>query len=138
MKRFALLGALAGLLILTAVVAMEGIADVAHILEQAGWPLLWLVPIHLIALWFDAYGWRVLLAPADPEKRAGTGFLLWWRRCAKRDPAAAHGRHRRRTRRHPPRVAARARQYGGLGKHRHRGDGDDVLALPVRAGRCCC
>jgi putative membrane protein len=70
-------GALAGLLILTAVVAMEGIADVAHILEQAGWPLLWLVPIHLIALWFDAYGWRVLLAPADPEKHAGTGFLLW-------------------------------------------------------------
>ncbi|ABF10282.1 putative membrane protein [Cupriavidus metallidurans] len=77
MKRFALLGALAGLLILTVVVATEGIAEVAHILEQAGWPLLWLVPIHLIALWFDAYGWRVLLAPADPEKRAGTGFLLW-------------------------------------------------------------
>src|SRR5215472_10389861 len=77
MKRFALLGALAGLLILTVVVAMEGISDVAHILVQAGWPLLWLVPIHLVALWFDAYGWRVLLAPADPEKRAGTTFLLW-------------------------------------------------------------
>jgi len=77
MKRFALLGVLAGLLILTVVVAMEGIAEVAHILVQAGWPLLWLVPIHLVALWFDAYGWRVLLAPADPEKRAGTTFLLW-------------------------------------------------------------
>jgi hypothetical protein len=56
------------LLILTAVVAMEGIADVAHILEQAGWPLLWLVPIHLIALWFDAYGWRAL-APRSRETR---------------------------------------------------------------------
>lgn len=77
MKRVALLGALAGLLILTVVVAMEGITEVGRILEHAGWPLLWLVPIHLAALWFDAYGWRVLLAPSDPDKHAGTGFLLW-------------------------------------------------------------
>lgn len=77
LKRFALAGVLAGLLILTIVVARTGLADVGAMLGRAGWPLLWLVPIHLAALWLDARGWRTLLAPADPTARAGTHFLLW-------------------------------------------------------------
>lgn len=76
-KRFALPGALAGLLILTALVAREGLAEVFDILRHAGWPLLWLLPIHVASLWLDARGWRTLLAPADPGTRAGTIFLLW-------------------------------------------------------------
>lgn len=77
LKRLALAGALAGLLILTAVVTQSGLAEVGDILRRAGWPLLWLVPIHLAALWLDARGWRTLLAPADPAARADTSFLLW-------------------------------------------------------------
>ncbi|PLP97707.1 lysylphosphatidylglycerol synthase domain-containing protein [Cupriavidus pauculus] len=77
MKRVALPGALAGLLILAAVVSRADFSEVGDMLVRAGWPLLWLVPIHLAALWLDARGWRVLLAPADPAARAGTNFLLW-------------------------------------------------------------
>nr|WP_315591668.1 lysylphosphatidylglycerol synthase domain-containing protein [uncultured Cupriavidus sp.] len=77
MKRLGLLGALLGLLLLTIVVAMEGFVEVGQILERAGWPLLWLAPIHLAALWLDARGWRTLLAPSDPTGKAGTGYLLW-------------------------------------------------------------
>lgn len=76
-KRFALPGALAGLLILTVVVARQALGQVFDILAHAGWPLIWLAPIHAVALWLDARGWRTLLAPADPGARAGTNFLLW-------------------------------------------------------------
>ncbi|WP_341249293.1 lysylphosphatidylglycerol synthase domain-containing protein [Cupriavidus pauculus] len=76
-KRFALPGALVGLLILTVVVARQALTQVFDILAHAGWPLIWLAPIHAAALWLDARGWRTLLAPADPDARADTNFLLW-------------------------------------------------------------
>ncbi|AOZ09899.1 lysylphosphatidylglycerol synthase domain-containing protein [Cupriavidus malaysiensis] len=77
MKRIAYLTGLFGLLGLTALVAHQGVGDVAHILAQGGWLLLLLVPFHAVPLLLDAQGWRVLLAPADPGRRAGLGFL-WW------------------------------------------------------------
>lgn len=71
---------LAGLLGLIAVLALVLHQDVGAILaavQHAGWALLWLLPFHLVPLWLDVLGWRVLLAPRDPEGRAGVAVLLW-------------------------------------------------------------
>lgn len=77
MKRLVLIGGIAGLLLLTALIVYEGLPEVAGALDRAGWPLLLLVPLHLVPLAFDTQAWRVLLAPADRERRAGMLFLLW-------------------------------------------------------------
>ncbi|CAG2158049.1 HpnL family protein [Cupriavidus numazuensis] len=77
MKRIAYLTGLLGLLALTALVVHEGISDIATVMAQGGWLLLLLVPLHALPLLLDAQGWRVLLTSADPEEKAGLGFL-WW------------------------------------------------------------
>ncbi len=77
MKRLALIGGVAGLLLLTALIVYEGLPAIASALGRAGWPLLLLVPLHVIPLAFDTLAWRVLLAPVDRERRAGMLFLLW-------------------------------------------------------------
>lgn len=77
MKRIAYLTGLIGLLALTALVIHQGAADIAAIMAQGGWLLLLLVPLHALPLLLDAQGWRVLLTSADPEEKAGLGFL-WW------------------------------------------------------------
>lgn len=61
-----------GIGILIALVVREGAADVAHVIGQAGFALLWLVPFHALPLLLDAYAWRVLL-----RGRAPLAFL-WW------------------------------------------------------------
>jgi putative membrane protein len=76
MKRLAWLSGLAGLLALTALVAHQGVADVAGILAQGGWALLLLVPLHAVPLLLDAQGWRTLLL-AGHARRASLLFL-WW------------------------------------------------------------
>jgi putative membrane protein len=50
----------------------EGVRDVMQPLSEAGAALLWLVPLHLVPLVFDAQGWRVLLGG-----RASLPFLTW-------------------------------------------------------------
>ncbi|QYY28078.1 MULTISPECIES: HpnL family protein [Cupriavidus] len=77
MKRIAYLTGLLGLLALTALVVHEGISDIATVMAQGGWLLLLLVPLHALPLLLDAQGWRVLLTSADPDEKAGLGFL-WW------------------------------------------------------------
>jgi putative membrane protein len=77
MKRWLYLSGLLGLLVLTALVVHEGAADIANLVAQAGWALLWLVPLHALPLALDAQGWRVLLRAAAPREPAGLGFLLW-------------------------------------------------------------
>lgn len=77
MKRLIYLFGLLGLLSLTLLVSHEGASDVARIVAEGGWLLLLLVPFHGLPLLLDAQGWRVLLTSADPEERAGLGFL-WW------------------------------------------------------------
>lgn len=77
MKRLAYLFALAGLLMLTALVIHQGAADVAKVLAQAGWPLLLLLPLHALPLLLDAQGWRTLLHAALPGERIPLRFL-WW------------------------------------------------------------
>jgi putative membrane protein len=77
MKRIAYLTGLIGLLALTALVIHQGARDIAAIMAQGGWLLLLLVPLHALPLLLDAQGWRVLLTSADPDEKAGLGFL-WW------------------------------------------------------------
>ena len=77
MKIASAIAGLIGLGILTALVVHHGLGEVLHLLSQAGWALLWLVPFHALPLLLDAQGWRVLLAPRDPEGRADLPFLFW-------------------------------------------------------------
>lgn len=77
MKTATYVAGLLGLLVLTAMVVHQGLGEVWGILSSAGWGLLWLVPFHALPLLLDAQGWRVLLAPSDPEGRADLPFLLW-------------------------------------------------------------
>ena len=62
---------LAGLALLIALLAREGTAILTPI-EQAGWVLLWLVPLHALPLLLDSRGWQALI----PE-RVPPGRLLW-------------------------------------------------------------
>jgi putative membrane protein len=77
LKRLTYLTGLAGLLLLIGLVVHAGLPDILRAFARAGWPLLLLVPAHLIPLALDAQGWRVLLRPIDPERRATLPFLLW-------------------------------------------------------------
>lgn len=58
-------------------VARQGWSNVFALLGVAGWTLFWIVPLHLIPLSLDAMSWRLLVAPRDPQARAGFGCLLW-------------------------------------------------------------
>jgi putative membrane protein len=77
MRRAAILAGVAGLLLLTALVVYEGLPGILDALNHAGWPLLLLVPAHVVPLLFDTQAWRALLAPINPGNRAGLLFLLW-------------------------------------------------------------
>jgi putative membrane protein len=61
-----------GIAILVALAVHEGIGDAAHVIAQAGFALLWLVPLHAVPLLLDAHAWRLLL-----DRRASLPFL-WW------------------------------------------------------------
>jgi len=77
MKHLAYIFALAGLLVLIALIVHQGVEDVARVLGQAGWPLLLLLPLHTLPLLLDAQGWRTLLRAALPNERPPLPFL-WW------------------------------------------------------------
>ncbi|WP_266181867.1 flippase-like domain-containing protein [Dyella humicola] len=71
---------LAGLLGLTAAVVLVVHQDwgaIRNAFDHAGWALLWLLPFHAVPLLVDVMGWRALLAPRDPQRRAGVPFLFW-------------------------------------------------------------
>jgi len=65
-----------GLVAVVVLLVHAGIGTVLDALAVAGWPLLWLVPLHALPLALDASSWRLLLAPRDPQRCAGFGFLL--------------------------------------------------------------
>lgn len=77
MNRLTWLGATVGLALLVALVAWRGWNAIAAALAGAGWALLSLAPLRLATLALDALAWRVLLARADPARRARLPFLLW-------------------------------------------------------------
>lgn len=58
-------------------VTRQGWSNVFGLLGVAGWALLWIVPLHFLPLSLDAASWRLLVAPRDPQARAGLGCLLW-------------------------------------------------------------
>lgn len=61
-----------GISILIALVVRNGAGDVLHVIGQAGFALLWLVPFHALPLLLDAYAWRILLGARAPLA------FLWW------------------------------------------------------------
>jgi putative membrane protein len=80
MSRLAIGGALAGLLLLSALVAWQGWHAVLGAVGHAGWALLLLVPLRLLTLALDVRAWQILLEPPPgaPVARApGFLFLLW-------------------------------------------------------------
>jgi len=76
-KRLSYLAGFLGLLILIGLIVHQGLPGLLQALARAGWPLLLLLPAHLVPLALDAQGWKVLLAPIDALRRATLPFLLW-------------------------------------------------------------
>lgn len=72
MSRLAIAGALAGLLLLSALVAWQGWHEVLRAVGQAGWALLLLAPLRLFTLALDVRAWQILLKPAPTFP-----FLFW-------------------------------------------------------------
>ena len=67
-----------GLLIIIALVIHGGARDIALLLANAGWALLWLVPLHLLPLQLDALGWRELLRTAGAPAASHRPVRLLW------------------------------------------------------------
>ena len=61
-----------GIGILIVLLLRDGVSDVASVIGQAGFALLWLVPFHALPLLLDARAWQLLL-----DERAPLPFL-WW------------------------------------------------------------
>lgn len=61
MKYLARIALTLGLVVMVVLVIREGAESIAGLLEQAGWLLLLLVPLHIVPLLLDVMGWRVLI-----------------------------------------------------------------------------
>lgn len=77
MKLAAYLGGLLGIALFTALVLHSDVPGLFQTALRGGWPLLWLIPYRTVYFLLYAAGWRILLRPFDPERRAGMGYLLW-------------------------------------------------------------
>ncbi len=75
MRLITILITLVGVSVSTAIIFHEGARQVVWILSLAGWPILLLAPIHVVAIVLDAEGWRRLLS--GHENRPGLAFLTW-------------------------------------------------------------
>jgi putative membrane protein len=77
LKLAAYVSGLLGVSLLTVLVVRSDFAMMWRTLRSAGLDLLWLAPYRLSYFLLFALGWRSLLRPYDPQRRAGLGFLLW-------------------------------------------------------------
>lgn len=77
LKLAAYVSGLLGISLLTVLVVRSDFAAMWRTLRSAGLDLLWLVPYRVVFFLLFALGWRSLLRPYDPQRRAGLGFLLW-------------------------------------------------------------
>jgi putative membrane protein len=71
-KLAARIALIAGLGAMIALIVHEGAFGIVKLFSQAGWALLWLVPLHALPLLLDAVGWRALISA---RVRLWT---LWW------------------------------------------------------------
>ncbi len=76
MKTALYIGALLGLTLLVVLVVRVDIAAILHVLDVAGWRLLWLVPYRALFFLLYALGWVALLRAYSP-KGLGLGYLFW-------------------------------------------------------------
>ena len=77
MKIASYIGGLLGLALLVALVVRADFFAMLQTLASGGWQLLWLIPYRLLFFFLYAAGWRTLLRPCDPERRASLSYLLW-------------------------------------------------------------
>lgn len=77
MKRLGYLMGVLGLAVAIVLIARQGWSAVAGVIGRGGWPLLWLLLYHALPLLLDVFGWRTLLAPRDPGRRARVPVLFW-------------------------------------------------------------
>jgi putative membrane protein len=73
----AYLGALVGLALLVTLVIRADFTAMLQSLGLAGWSLLWLVPYRALYFLLYSIGWFKILAPYDPKRYAGFGYLFW-------------------------------------------------------------
>jgi putative membrane protein len=77
LKLAAYIGGLLGLTLLIVLMVRSDFGAMWQTIRSAGWSLLWLPPYRLVYFLLYAIGWRLLLRPYDPQRRAGLGYLLW-------------------------------------------------------------
>jgi putative membrane protein len=70
-------GLAVGVALFAAVIAWQGVHDVAVALRRAGWGILAIALLHLPPLWADAMGWRRLVPP-DQQPRRRTMIRARW------------------------------------------------------------
>jgi putative membrane protein len=61
MKLAARIALIAGLSVMILLIVHEGALSIVQLLSQAGWMLLWLLPLHILPLLLDATGWRAII-----------------------------------------------------------------------------
>lgn len=71
------IGGFVGLCVLIFLMVRADFAAMWHTLRSASWSLLWLPPYRMVYFILYAIGWRALLRPYDPQRRAGLGYLFW-------------------------------------------------------------
>jgi putative membrane protein len=70
-------GLVGGLALFTALIAYEGVRDVAHTLASAGVGLLWVTLFHLAPLLASALGWYALFAPGERPPFRTFAWARW-------------------------------------------------------------
>jgi len=62
-SRAASIGLLVGIALFVAIIAWQGVGEVAEALGRAGWGIIAIALFHLPPLWADSMGWRSLFPP---------------------------------------------------------------------------
>jgi len=76
-SRAAYIGLTVGVVLFAAVIAWQGIADVAQALGHAGWGIVAIALLHLPPLWADSLGWRHLIPHGDRPRRRTVILARW-------------------------------------------------------------
>lgn len=77
LKTLARGGLFIGIVLFVALIAREGVSEVAGALSVAGWGLLFVAAFHLLPVFMDAMGWRRLLAAKAPIRVRTAVYARW-------------------------------------------------------------